>query len=99
MDTHAVAWNLTGFARTRSLVTHFGNAIPWAPPFDLYGRLDDRKNAETWYPLAQLRLDNGLLVPQPLEIPQGGLPATEKALYQVRKGQIRGKKIQVPICS
>ncbi|KZM27894.1 uncharacterized protein EKO05_0006734 [Ascochyta rabiei] len=77
--------------------TQFGHAIPWAPPFDLDARLDDREGAETWYPLAQVLLNKGLLVPQPLELRPGGLDAIGEAMYQVRKGQIKGKKLVVQL--
>ncbi|KAG6360408.1 hypothetical protein INS49_011468 [Diaporthe citri] len=73
--------------------TQFGHDVAWAPPFDLDARLDDRATAEAWYVLAQRLLDEGMVVPQPLELRRGGLAAVGEGMHQVRKGQIKGKKL------
>ena len=77
--------------------TQFGNPIDWAPPFDLDARLDDLACAEAWYVLAQRLLDGGLLVPHPVEVRRGGLAAVGEGMHQVRRGQIKGKKLVYPI--
>ncbi|KAK1711326.1 chaperonin 10-like protein [Colletotrichum lupini] len=73
--------------------TQFGHDVAWAPPFDLDARVDDRVCAEAWYVLAQRLLDEGLVVPQPLEVRRGGLAGVGEGMQEVRRGLIKGKKL------
>jgi aspyridone synthetase trans-acting enoyl reductase len=77
--------------------TIFGRDIAWAPPFDLDARMDDRATAEEWYVLAQRLLDDGMVVPQPLEVRGGGLAAVGAGMNEVLKGKIKGKKLVYPV--
>ncbi|KAK7459375.1 hypothetical protein CaCOL14_002676 [Colletotrichum acutatum] len=73
--------------------TQFGHDVAWAPPFDLDARVDDRNCAEAWYVLAQRLLDEGLVVPQPLEVRRGGLAGVGEGMQEVRRGLIKGRKL------
>lgn len=73
--------------------TQFGKAIRWTPPYDLEPRPYDLKCAELWYVTAQRLIDEGLIAPHPLEKRSGGLAAVPEGMEQVRRGQIKGKKL------
>ncbi|TFA97734.1 Deshydrogenase mlcG [Trichoderma ghanense] len=73
--------------------TQFGKAIRWTPPYDLEPRPYDLKCAELWYVAAQRLIDEGLIAPHPLEMRNGGLAAVAEGMEEVRRGQIKGKKL------
>ncbi|KAK0384095.1 hypothetical protein NLU13_8184 [Sarocladium strictum] len=77
--------------------TQFGGPVAWAAPYNLDARPDDRRCAESWYALAQKLLDEALIEPHPKERRSGGLAAIGEGMDEVRKGQIRGKKLVYPI--
>ncbi|EGR50063.1 uncharacterized protein TRIREDRAFT_58289 [Trichoderma reesei QM6a] len=73
--------------------TQFGKAIRWTPPYDLEPRPYDLKCAELWYVVAQRLIDEGLIASHPLEKRNGGLSAVPEGMEEVRRGQIKGKKL------
>lgn len=77
--------------------TQFGGPVAWAAPYNLDARPDDRRCAEAWYVMAQKLLDEDLLEPHPKERRSGGLAAIGEGMDEVRKGQVRGKKLVYPI--
>lgn len=77
--------------------TQFGGPVAWAAPYNLDARPDDRRCAEAWYAVAQRLLDEGRIEPHPKERRGGGLAAIGEGMDEVRKGQIRGKKLVYPI--
>ncbi|RYP79597.1 hypothetical protein DL770_006598 [Monosporascus sp. CRB-9-2] len=77
--------------------TQFGDPVAWAAPYNFDARPDDRRCAEAWYAIAQRLLDEGCLEPHPKEERSGGLAAVAEGMDEVRKGQVRGKKLVYPI--
>jgi aspyridone synthetase trans-acting enoyl reductase len=75
----------------------FGQAIPWASPFDWDPRPQDRDFAEVWFSVAQRLLDEGCVEPHPVEIRNGGLAAVGEGMEEVRTGKITGRKLVYPI--
>jgi aspyridone synthetase trans-acting enoyl reductase len=77
--------------------TQFGHPITWVPPYNLDARPDDRDCAEAWYVVAQRLLDEGRIKAHPKEERSGGLAAVGEGMDEVRKGQIKGRKLVYPI--
>jgi aspyridone synthetase trans-acting enoyl reductase len=77
--------------------TQFGNPVAWAPPYNFDARPDDLRCAEAWYALSQRLLDEGSIKPHPKEERSGGLAALGEAMKEVRKGQVKGRKLVYPI--
>jgi aspyridone synthetase trans-acting enoyl reductase len=73
--------------------TQFGHDIAWVPPYNLEARPDDRNCAEAWYVLAQRLLDEGRIEAHPKEERSGGLAAVADGMEEVRRGEIRGRKL------
>lgn len=77
--------------------TQFGDPVAWAAPYNFDARPGDRRCAEAWYAVAQRLLDEELLEPHPKEERSGGLAAVAKGMDEVRKGQVKGKKLVYPL--
>ncbi|KAK2042904.1 NAD(P)-binding protein [Colletotrichum somersetense] len=73
--------------------TQFGNPVAWAPPYKLDARPEDLRCAKAWYAVSQRLLDEGRIDPHPREDRSGGLAAVAKGMKEVRKGQVKGRKL------
>ncbi|KAL4775863.1 GroES-like protein [Aspergillus recurvatus] len=75
----------------------FGEPVKLAGVYGRPARPQDRRFAAKLFPLVEGLLQEGRLRPHPIEIRMGGLGAIDQGIEELRKGQVRGKKLVYPL--
>ncbi|PWY83905.1 GroES-like protein [Aspergillus sclerotioniger CBS 115572] len=75
----------------------FGEPVKLDGVYGRPARPQDRDFAAKLFPLVEGLLHEGRLQPHPIEIRHGGLGAIERGIEELRKGQVRGKKLAYPL--